>query len=322
MSLRRLLLGFVVLGALGSPTYAASVNVLTTTTDLADIARKVGGSRVAVNSLCKGPEDPHFLDARPSYGRLVNQAQLVIVTGMELEVAYMPLLLRDAVNPRVRPGAAGYLDASSVIAKKLQVPAGPVSRAMGDIHPYGNPHYLMDPVNAPTVANAIAAKLAELDPEGATAYTAGAAAFKTEIENLVLGTRPAGQADAPRQGGLLRDFAPHKDAGLVTYHDDLIYFVERLKLKLLGALEPKPGIPPTASHVDALSRTAKAAGVKIVIYRTFQPMATAQRFAASTGAKVVLIAHQPNATPDSPDLISMYRRNARVLLEALGGAPK
>jgi zinc/manganese transport system substrate-binding protein len=292
------------------------LHVLTSTTDLADLVRIVGGDQVDVSSLCKGPEDPHFLDARPSFLRLANKADLVVVDGMELEVGYMPLILRDCANGKVRPGTPGYLDASARV-KKLQVPeGGTASRAMGDIHPLGNPHYLMDPANAVIVAEEIAGALSDLRPAGTADFKKRAAGFREEIADLLLGAK---DASGVRKDGLLERFKRYRGAPIVSYHDDMVYLASRFGLEVAGTIETKPGVPPTARHLSELKDQAKAKGVKVVLYETFQPAAPVTSFCDETGARAVLVAHQPGAVEGVSDLVLMYKKNAEAILKALEG---
>jgi len=292
------------------------LRVLTSTTDLKDLVRVVGGERVDVSCLCKGPEDPHFLDARPSFLKLANRAELVVVTGMDYEAGYMPLLLRDCANGDVRPGGRGYLDAS-VRVRKLQVPAGGApSRALGDVHGQGNPHYLMDPANAGIVAEDVARALAGLRPADAAAFASRAAGFRESVAELLLGTK---DASGSRKGGLLDRFKPHKGAPVISYHDDAPYLAARFGLEVVGTIESKPGVPPTARHLKELAEVARARGVKIVLHETFQPAAPVEAFCEQTGARAVLVAHQPDAFEGVPDLLSMYRKNAETILAALEG---
>lgn len=293
-----------------------AVVALTTTTDLADVVRRVGGDAVAVESLCKGPEDPHFLDARPTFLQAMRRAELVVVTGMGLEDGYLPLLLREAGNPGVRPGGAGYVDASARI-RKLGVPTGPVTRAMGDVHAAGNPHYLLDPANAGIVAEDVAKALSALRPDGAAGFSERATALRRELSDLLLGAPSGPDGKGARAGGYLERFRPYRGAGVVGYHANLEYLCERLGLSLVGSLEPKPGVPPTAAHVASLAERARGGAVRIVARNVFQPEGPVASFAAQTGAQAVLIAHQPGATPDAPDLLSMHRRNLDALLRAL-----
>jgi ABC-type Zn uptake system ZnuABC Zn-binding protein ZnuA len=299
-----------------------TISVLTTTTDLAEIVKAVGGDKVSVRSLCKGPEDPHFLDARPSFIRMGGEADLLVVIGMELEVGYIPLILRDGSNPKIKPGSPGYLDASARI-RKLQVPeGGQVSRAMGDVHPNGNPHYMLDPANAGVVAEDVAKALSVLAPDSAKAFMERAGTLRTAISELLLGKPPADNPRGKREGGLLDRFKPYKGASIVSYHDDMIYVAQRYGLEVLGTLEPKPGVPPSAEHMAQLATQAKAANVKAVLYDVFEPSGPVTTFAQEVGATPVLIAHMPSATTDATDLLATYKRNAELLLAALAKGTK
>jgi ABC-type Zn uptake system ZnuABC Zn-binding protein ZnuA len=184
---------------------------------------------------------------------------------------------------------------------------GAPSRALGDIHAYGNPHYLMDPANAGIVAEDLAKALSALRPKDADGFAARAAAFRGAVTELLLGER-----------GLVERFKPFKGAAVVSYHDDMPYLAARLGLDVVGTIEPKPGVPPTARHLKELKELAKARGVRVVLYRTFQPAAPVEACCAETGARAVLIAHQPGAFEGVPDLLTMYRKNAERILVALG----
>jgi len=301
---------------------APTLSVLTTTTDLAEIVRTVGGDRVFVRSLCKGPEDPHFLDARPSFIRMGGEADLLVVVGMELEVGYIPLILRDGSNPKIKPGSPGYLDASARI-KKLQVPeGGQVSRAMGDVHPDGNPHYLLDPANAGVVAEDVAKALSALAPDSAKQFEERAKGLRGALSDLLLGKPPADNPKGRREGGLLDRFKAYKGASVVSYHDDMIYLARRYGLEVVGTLEPKPGVPPTADHMAQLATRAKSANVRAVLYDVFEPAGPVTTFAGEIGATPVLIAHMPEAVSDATDLLATYRRNAELLLSALAKGAK
>jgi ABC-type Zn uptake system ZnuABC Zn-binding protein ZnuA len=300
----------------GPPAFAseAPLRVLASTSDLADLVRIVGGDPVDVSCLCKGPEDPHFLDARPSFLKLANRADLVVVTGMDYEIGYMPLILRDCANADVRPGGRGYVDASARV-RKLQVPGGGApSRALGDVHAHGNPHYLMDPANAGIVVEDIARALSALRPAAAAEFASRAAKFREAVTDLLLGGK---DASGSRKDGLLDRFKPFKGAPVISYHDDMVYLAARLGLEVAGTIESKPGVPPTARHLRELTQLAKARGVKVVLYETFQHVAPVESFCAETGAHAVLIAHQPGALEGVPDLLTMYRKNAEAILAAL-----
>ena len=247
---------------------------------------------------------------------MANRAELVVLNGLDLEVGYLPLLLRDGSNPAVRPGTPGYLDASRRI-RKLDVPTGPISRAQGDVHPGGNPHYLLDPASAGVVAEDVAAALTALRPSDADGFRAGAKALREAISGLLLGTASAADPRGPRVGGLLERFKPYRGAGIVAFHDNVSYLARRYGLEVVGTLEPRPGIAPTAGHLASLAERARAAKVKAVVHNVFQSGAQTASFASGIAATAVLLAHQPGAVADAPDLLAMHRRNAEVLLAAL-----
>src|SRR5947207_2453088 len=229
------------------PAHAADgpVSVLTSTTDLADIVRTVGGDMVSVTSLCTGPEDPHFLDARPSFIRLAANAEMLVVVGMELEVGYLPLMLREGSNPAIRPGGPGYLDASVRIKKLQVVEGGEASRALGDVHPLGNPHYLYDPANAVIVADEVADTLRALRPAESTAIAERAKAFRAAVSELMLGSAPKDSPRGRKSGGDARG-GGSRGAGQVI------------------AGERSDGTPPevTSEPVGAPSRTATQSGAR------------------------------------------------------------
>ena len=292
--------------------------MLCTTSDLADIVRIVGGTAVSVDCLCKGPEDPHFLDARPSFIGMAHRAELLVITGMELEVGYLPLMLRDGANPRIQPGTPGYLDASTRI-KKMQVPSGGVSRAQGDVHPGGNPHYLLDPAASVVVADDVARALSVLRPDEAAGFAQRAKDYRGQVSDLMLGTPSGEGGKGPRTGGMLERFKPYKGAGVYAFHENLVYLATRLGLDVVDTLEPKPGVPPTASHIAELIERGRNGAVKAVVYNVFQPTGPVETVASAIGAKAVLLAHQPGATPDAPDLLTMYRRNADAAVPGARG---
>jgi zinc/manganese transport system substrate-binding protein len=208
--------------SLAAPAFA-KVKVVSSLQDFASIAQSVGGNRVDVFALAKGYQDPHFVDAKPSFVLKLSDADLLIVAGLELEIGYLPPLIDQSRNEKIRPGAAGYLDASNG-CDILERPTGTVTRAMGDVHPYGNPHYWLDPENGRIIARAIAGKLAQLDPSGAAEYQANLAAFEAKL------TESAKRWDAA--------LAPYSGTELVTYHTSWPNFLKRFKLVAAGYIEP------------------------------------------------------------------------------------
>src|SRR5947208_859988 len=219
--------------SLGSAAEAAKLRVVSTLQDFASLAATIGGDRVDTLALAKGYQDPHFVDAKPSFVLQLSRADLLIVAGLELEIGYLPPLLDQSRNDKIRPGSPGYLDAS-VGCDILQRPTQQVTRAMGDVHPYGNPHYWTDPENGRVIARAIAAKLSQLDAAGAATYQKNLAAFEAKL--------------SAKEKEWKAKMAPFAGTRIVTFHDSWPNFAKAFNLNIVGHVEPKPGIPPTPSH--------------------------------------------------------------------------
>lgn len=295
----RLAIVALCLAALARPA-AAELKVVTTTTDLADIAARIAGERASVEALARGFQNPHHVDAKPSLIVRLIDADLFIATGLGLEESWAPALLRGARNRRIFPGAPGYLEAGDVVTP-LEVPANP-SRAEGDVHPQGNPHFMADPANARPVAEAIANRLAKLDPAGAASYRSNLASFTAELERRI-----AGWTDRMK---------PLKGTAFVSYHRDWIYFAARFGLRTAGEIEPKPGIPPTASHTAALIDMMKAQNVGIVIADPWYEARTGAFIARETGATVVELALFPGAMPGTDSYFDAIEHNVTRMLAA------
>lgn len=317
------------------------VKVLATTTDLAALAREVGGDAVEVSCLMTGPEDPHFLDARPSFARRAHDADLFVKTGMDLEIGYEVPIVRDARNPKIQPGTAGYCDAS-VDVDKLEVPAGVVDRSRGDVHAAGNPHYLTDPVRAAGVASTIAASLGKVDPPRAKEYVRRAEEFGRRVDEALFGKGILEKAPARRLarllsegrlaawlkekglegelGGWAKDLLPASGGEVVAYHSSFLYLLDRFHLGAAAYLEPKPGVPPSPAHLRTVAETMKARKVPAVLCAVFNPKDVPAALAAETGAKVVVLEHVPGALGKEEDYLAFVDRNVKALAEALRGA--
>jgi len=263
---------FVMLGA--APAAGAKLKVAATVPGLAAIARAVGGARAQVYSLTLPTQDPHFVDARPHLALKLNRADLLLVVGLQLEVGWLPTLLTGARNPKILKGSGGYLDCSSV-ARLKEVPRVKVDRSMGDVHPGGNPHYLIDPDNAARVARAVARRMGKRDPAGAKVYAANAARF---VKALRLAQR--------RWAAALK---PIKGTAVVPYHRSWIYFTDAMGLEVVAHLEPKPGIPPNAAHVLRVIRAMRARKVPLMLQEEYYPDRTAKLIAAKAGAKLLVL---------------------------------
>ncbi len=259
---------------LPAPARAAALKVVTTTEGLAALAREVTGERAAVESLSRGIQDPHFVDANPILAVKLRQADLLVDVGLDLEVGWLPPLVNQSRNAEIQPAGPRRLTAASAISV-LEVPTGPVDRSQGDIHPAGNPHFLSDPRRALQVAAAIAAKLAELDPPGAATYAARLADFRKRID-----------ADQKRW---LAELAPLRGRKVVTQHQTLSYFLDWSGLVAAGYVEPKPGVPAPPSHLAELVGVVKAEGVKAILVENYYDPKGASVVAQHGGARVVTL---------------------------------
>src|SRR6266852_4198921 len=261
--------------SLSSPSTASAkkLNVVTATTDLAALAQEVGGDRISVESIAKGYQDPHFVEAKPSFLLKLRQADLLIVVGLQLEIGWLPPLINQCGNARIQVGAAGYLDASQ-FAEILEVPQGTVTRAMGDVHPMGNPHYWLDPDNGRRIARGIANKLAEMDP-GDGAY------FQERFQDFDKRLSAAEQKwDA--------EMKPYQGRKVVTYHRSLPNFAKHFHLDVIGYVEPRPGIPPTPSHTLELMQLMKRENCKVVLVEPYFDLKTPQSIGREANAQVVV----------------------------------
>lgn len=290
-----------VLGSLGSDA-SAKVEVVATVPDLAALAREVGGDKVSVTSLSLPTQDPHFVDAKPSLMLKLNKADLLLAVGLELEAGWLPALQGGARNPKILAGGSGYLDCSRHV-RLLEVATGPVDRSMGDIHTGGNPHYLFDPRQAAGCAKAIAGKLAAVDRGNAGAYEANLRRF---LERL----------DRARVGWEQR-MAAFKGHPVITFHRSWNYLLDWLGLRSVAELEPKPGIPPTPSHVAAVLSTGRAQKVRCVIQESFYPDKTGRLVAKKLDGQLVTL-------PAGADVASgeTYIEHMDHVIDALYGAMK
>ena len=258
---------------------AAEVRVVASTPDLAAIAKAVGGQRVAVTALALPSQDPHFVDARPHLALELAKADLLIVAGAELELGWLPTLITGSRNAKIRPGAAGYLDASTLV-DLLDVPKTKVDRSQGDIHPSGSPHYLLDPRRAEKVAVGIGRRLSELDPAGKDVYLAATKAFVSELRSA-------------RQG-YEKKLARLRGRPIVGYHKSLSYLADWLGLDVVDHLEPKPGIPPNPRHVAQVIELGRARKVVALVQEAWFGTGTSKVAADKMGAQLIVIPGMTN----------------------------
>ncbi len=311
---------------LGAPDCLAAVDVLTTHTVLQSIAEEVGGEHVSVSSLATGREDPHAIQAKPSYMIKARKADLLIKVGMEMEIGYEQLIIDGSRNYGIRLGQPGHLDVSTGVLR-LEVPTTRVDRSMGDVHPLGNPHYWLDPCNARIVARSIADRLSAIDPEHSSDYKAGCADFTRRIDTAMFGEKAVDELGGSRlwklrqSGELDRELDKleltddvdtwHKRskrfAGmrLITYHRSWGYLANRFGLDIVAELEPKPGIPPSPGHLLHVVEIAKQQGSGIILMEPYYNRRAADFVAEKIGAKVVVAANAINGQPGVDDYFAL-----------------
>ena len=292
-----------ILAALTQTAHARAVtSVITSTEDLAALVREVGGDRVSVDALAKGYQDPHFVEAKPSFVLKLHSADLLVVVGRELEVGWLPPLITQSRNPKIQPGGAAYLDAS-LTARILDVPAGQVTRAMGDVHPQGNPHYWLDPRNGRLMAKAIQDKLTSLSPGDAAYFAQRFADFDRRL------------ADAEKRWQAV--MAPYKGLKIVTYHRSWPNFAEVFGLDVVGYVEPKPGIPPSPAHQLGLTQEMKRQGIKIILVEPYFDLQTPAKIARDTGAKVVVMPPSVGGVKEVQNYVQLFDYGVALLVSAI-----
>jgi zinc/manganese transport system substrate-binding protein len=287
--------------SLAAPAFA-TVKIVTSVQDFASIADAIGGKRVETFALAKGYQDPHFVDPKPSFVLKLSKADLLIVAGLELEIGYLPPLIDQSRNEKIHPGGTGYLDASNG-ADILERPTGTVTRAMGDVHPFGNPHFWLDPENGRVIARAIAAKLTELDAAGAAEYKANLAAFEAKL------TEGEKRWDAA--------LAPYAGTELVTYHNSWPNFLKHFKLVAAGYIEPKPGIPPSPTHTVEIIDLMKAKKIPVILMEPYFDRKTPDQIAEKTGAKLLVFIPSVGGVPEIKDYFGLFDYDVKLLADAL-----
>jgi zinc/manganese transport system substrate-binding protein len=280
----------------------AALNVITTTSDLASIVSEVGGDKIAVESLARGYQDPHFVEAKPSFVLKLNKADLLVVVGRELEIGWLPALINQSRNPKIQVGADGYFDAS-LTANILELPTGQVTRAMGDVHPLGNPHYWLDPENGRRIAKAVQAKLSQKDPANAAFYAQRTADFDRRL------------SEAQQRWKSM--MAPYKGLKVVTYHRSWANFAEAFGLDVIGYVEPKPGIPPTPQHTLDVIQAMRAQQVKLIIVEPYFDSKTPNSIAAQSGGKVLVLPPSVGGVPAASDYLKLFETDITMLVDAV-----
>ncbi|OQW47243.1 MAG: hypothetical protein A4S09_15735 [Proteobacteria bacterium SG_bin7] len=232
----------------------AGLKVVTTTTDLAAITREVGKNLITVESIAKGTQDPHFIEAKPSYMSKVGQADMLVSIGLDLEAAWLPSIIQGARNPKVNRGEKGNLEVGPFVAP-LDVPTGKITRAEGDVHPEGNPHVTLDPIRAGEIAVVIANRMAEIDSSNKGAFLENAKSFQQRMKDKTIEWQ--------------KRIDSTKIKKIITYHKTLTYFLDRFHLGNPGILEPKPGIPPTSNHILKIITIMKEQNINLILVENY-----------------------------------------------------
>jgi len=281
---------------------AGAVNVVASTEDLAALTREVGGDKVKIDFIGRGYQDPHFVEAKPSFILKLAKADVLVVVGRELEIGWLPPLIQQSRNAKIQVGAEGYLDAS-LSARILEIPTGQITRAMGDVHPLGNPHYWLDPDNGRRIAQAIQQKLAQLSPGDAAFYAQRYADFDKRL------------AEAEKRWDAA--LGPYKGTKLVTYHRSWPNFCERFGLDVVGYVEPRPGIPPSPGHTLELIQEMKRQNVKLLLVEPYFDIKTPESIGRETGAKVLVMPPSVGGVKEVTDYIGLFDYDINLMLTAI-----
>jgi zinc/manganese transport system substrate-binding protein len=280
----------------------AQLKVVTSTTDLYDIAREVGGNKITAAHIGEGYQDPHFIEAKPSFVLQLRNADVWAFVGLDLEVGWMPLLLDGARNPKIRPGGAGYLDVSTGI-QVLDTPRGKLDRSMGDVHAAGNPHYWLDPENGRRIARLFKSRFSQLDPANADTYDRNEKAFEARLNAA--------------EKGWQDELKLIKGKPVVAWHTSWRYFAEYTGINIVAFMEPKPGVPPSPSHLYSVIQTVKKTGAKVIIMEPFYDRKVADLVAKQTGIQVLIMPPSVGAKKGIDDYIQLMQHDMTLLAAAV-----
>ncbi len=251
---------------------ASKLNVVTSTEDLSAIAREIGGDKVDAESIAKGYQDPHFVEPKPSFLLRLMKADLLVSVGLQLEIGWLPPLITQSRNPRIQPSAPGYMEVSN-FCHITEIPQGQVTRAMGDVHPMGNPHFWLDPDNGRRIGKALADKFSQMRPADAAYFAQRYSDFDKSLTVSLKGW------DAK--------MAPYKGRKVITYHRSWPNFCERFGIEVVDYVEPKPGIPPSPSHTLDLINLMLREKIKLILVEPYFDLRTPNSIAQKTGGMVV-----------------------------------
>ncbi len=297
---RILIMALAAAALFARPAAAQAIRAVATFPDLADIARQIGKNLVSVESLATGVEDPHGVPMKPSFVPRLNRANVLVVTGLDDEHSWLPGLLEVASNPKILPGQAGYIDCSAGIPV-LDAPAR-LDRAEGDLHPKGNPHYLLDPVYAKVAAQNIAAGLARSFPQHQAEFDKNLKAYLAELDGWI--------------GRWEKLAAPLRGVKYVEYHPEWVYFANRYGLKRVGSIEVKPGIEPTPNHLVQLAQQIKQEKAQVLLYGAQNPRIP-QQLQNDTGIKVLRLYTSAGGRAETDTYIKWIDYTVRTLVQAI-----
>ncbi|MBW7898992.1 Manganese ABC transporter substrate-binding lipoprotein precursor [Candidatus Brocadiaceae bacterium B188] len=283
-------------------TVHAKLHIVAATSDLGDLAKEIGKDKVEVTTIAKPTEDPHFVDAKPGFIMKLNKADILIEGGLQLEMAWLPSLVLSARNQKILPGNSGYVVASSPGIQILEVPSA-VTRAAGDLHPYGNPHFMLDPLNGKIVASHICDQLCQIDETNCNDYRDNLKNFIQRLDQKL----PEWQ----------KMMEPFRGTKIVAYHKTFPYFAKRFNLNIVGELEPKPGIPPSPSHLNTLIPMMKNEGVKLILIEQFRERKIPEFVSERTGAKVVILPIMVGGQKEVQDYIALFDYTINQIVTAL-----
>ena len=288
--------------ALAPGAAQAQLKVVTSTTDLYDIAKDVGGDKITATHIGEGYQDPHFIEAKPSFVLQLRNADVWAFVGLDLEIGWMPLLLDGARNPKIRQGGSGYLDVSTAVPI-LDRPQGNIDRSMGDVHPLGNPHYWLDPENGRRIARLFKAKFTQLDPSNAATYDANEKALEARL--------------SAAEKGWQSDLATIKGKPVVAWHTSWRYFAEYNGMNIVAFMEPKPGVPPSPAHLYEVIQTVKRAGAKAIVMEPFYDRKVADLVSKQTGIKVLILPPSVGGVKGVDDYIQLMQYDMSQLANAV-----
>ncbi|MBI3406359.1 MAG: zinc ABC transporter substrate-binding protein [Acidobacteria bacterium] len=295
-----------ILLAMTASTFAADkINIVASTQDLAALAQEVGGDKVSVEAIARGYQDPHFVEAKPSFLLKLHHAELLISVGLQLEIGWLPPLITQSGNAKIQPGAPGYLEAAQ-FAEILEVPTTQVTRAMGDVHPLGNPHFWLDPENGRRVAKGLVTKFSEMRPSDA-AY------FQQRYQDFDKRLTAAEKTWDDKM-------KPFRGAKVVTYHRSWPNMMKRFGLNVVDYIEPRPGIPPTPSHLVELMTMMKREGIKVILVEPYFDLKTPNSVASQTGAQVVVMLPSVGGEKEVTDYFKLFDYDVNLLQKALSAA--